>query len=163
VAIEFETRDAAFAPVRDAVVDATLTVPGGTSQTLVVRRDASRIGRWTGAAGLDQPGLYRIHVEARSGSTALGTADRWFHVGGDNREFADPRLNEGVLRRLATASGGRYVPSAEASSIVSWLEAAVPQNAEPERRDLWHEPWTYAIVIVLLTAEWVLRRRWGLR
>ncbi len=45
----------------------------------------------------------------------------------------------------------------------AWLEATVPQNAAPERRDLWNEPWAFALVIVLLSAEWILRRRWGLR
>jgi uncharacterized membrane protein len=163
VAIEFEARDAAFALVREAAIEATLIAPGGASHTLAVRRDAGSSGRWTAAAGLDQPGLYRVHAEAVRGTTALGTADRWFYVGGADREFADPRLNEGVLRRIATASGGRYVPAAEASRIVSWLESAVPQNAAPERRDLWHEPWAYVVVIMLLSSEWVLRRRWGLR
>ena len=32
-----------------------------------------------------------------------------------------------------------------------------------EPRDLWHQPWAIALVIVLLSAEWILRRRWGLR
>jgi hypothetical protein len=47
--------------------------------------------------------------------------------------------------------------------VVSLLQQAVPRNLEPERRDLWHEPWAFAIIIVLLSAEWGLRRRWGLR
>jgi hypothetical protein len=33
----------------------------------------------------------------------------------------------------------------------------------PEHRDLWHEPWTFALIVLLLSAEWILRRRWGLR
>jgi hypothetical protein len=39
----------------------------------------------------------------------------------------------------------------------------VPQNAAPERRDLWHQAWAFALVVALLSAEWTLRRRWGLR
>ena len=41
--------------------------------------------------------------------------------------------------------------------------ATLPQSAAPERRDLWHEPWAFALIIALLSAEWILRRRWGLR
>ena len=85
------------------------------------------------------------------------------NVGGSDREFADPRLNEGTLRRLTRESGGRYVRGADAADILADLQAAIPQQLEPERRDLWHEPWAFAIVIALLGAEWVLRRRWGLR
>jgi len=120
-------------------------------------------GRYTAALNLEQPGLYRVHAEARRGPASLGAADRWMYVGGADREFADPRLNEGFLRRVARNSGGRYVRAAEASKIPAWLQASVPQNAAPERRDLWHQPWAFAIVVALLSAEWILRRRWGLR
>ena len=84
-------------------------------------------------------------------------------VGGTDREFADPRLNEGFLRRVARGSGGRYVRPAEAGQIVSALRTTVPQDAPPERRDLWHTPWALTLVVALLSAEWILRRRWGLR
>jgi hypothetical protein len=36
-------------------------------------------------------------------------------------------------------------------------------HAQPERRDLWHQPWAIAFIILLLSAEWILRRLWGLR
>jgi hypothetical protein len=55
------------------------------------------------------------------------------------------------------------VRAAEASRVVAWLQSVTPQHAEPERRDLWHQPWAFAFVIALLSAEWILRRRWGLR
>ncbi|HWW87050.1 MAG TPA: hypothetical protein VNZ26_25815, partial [Vicinamibacterales bacterium] len=104
-----------------------------------------------------------IQGNARQGSTPLGSADRWMLVGGADREFAEPRLNEGFLRRVARASGGRYVRASEAARVPDWLKGVVPQNSPPEQRDLWHEPWAFAIIVVLLSMEWILRRRWGLR
>jgi uncharacterized membrane protein len=163
ISVDVEARDAAFAAVADATVDATLTEPGGETRAVKLRHADPASGRYTAALAPDQPGLYRIHAEARRGTTALGAADRWMYVGGSDREFADPRLNEGFLRRIARNSGGRYVRAAEAARVPAWLEATVPQNAAPERRDLWHEPWAFALVVLLLAAEWILRRRWGLR
>src|SRR6185503_10683232 len=163
VSLDVDARDASFAPVPDATVDVTLTAPGGESRTLKLRHADPAGGRYTAALALDQPGLYRIHAEARRGTSSLGASDRWMYVGGSDREFADPRLNEGFLRRIARNSGGRYVRAAEAGRVPAWLEATVPQNAAPEQRDLWHEPWAYALVVALLSAEWILRRRWGLR
>ncbi len=163
VPVDVDVRDKAFAPVGGAAVAATLTGPGGAASPLTVRQQASAPGRYRGAFRPDQPGLYRVHADAKQGGTAIGAADRWFYVGGADREFADPRLNEGFLRRVARASGGRYVLPADASHIADWLQSAEPQHAAPERRDLWHEPWAYAIVVSLLAAEWILRRRWGLR
>jgi uncharacterized membrane protein len=163
ISIEVTARDAAFAPVPDATVDATLTKPGGATETIKLRRVDATSGRFAAALGPEQAGLYRLHADARRGATPLGSADRWMYVGGADREFADPRLNEGFLRRVARNSGGRYVRAADASRVPGWLQAAVPQNAAPERRDLWHEPWAFALIIGLLSAEWILRRRWGLR
>jgi uncharacterized membrane protein len=163
IAVDVDARDASFAPVTDATIDATLTLPGGATQPIKLRHGDPSGGRYTAAIALEQPGLYRVHADARRGATALGAADRWMYVGGADREFADPRLNEGFLRRVARNSGGRYVRAAEAAKVPSWLQAAVPQNAAPERRDLWHEPWAFAVVILLLSTEWILRRRWGLR
>jgi hypothetical protein len=108
-------------------------------------------------------GVYRLHVEAARGTTTIGTADRTVYVGGHDREFADPRLNDGFLRRLARESGGRYVPASDAARIVPLIDDLAKQRMEPEQRDLWQRPWTFALVIALLCVEWTLRRRWGLR
>jgi hypothetical protein len=85
------------------------------------------------------------------------------YVGGADREFADPRLNEGFLRRIARTSGGRYVRASEAAQVASFLQATQPMAETPEYRDLGHEPWAFALIVLLLSAEWILRRRWGLR
>jgi hypothetical protein len=161
--IGVDARDGVFAPVADASVDATLTAPGGAVRAIKLRHADSTGGHYTASLALDQPGLYRIHADARRGAASIGAADRWMFVGGADREFADPRLNEGFLRRIARNSGGRYVRAAEASRVPAWLQATVPQHAAPERRDLWHEPWAFALIVALLSAEWILRRRWGLR
>jgi len=163
MSVDVDARDAMFAPVPDATVEATLAVPGGATQSLKLRHADATSGRFTAAIRPEQTGLYRIHAEARRGPVSLGTANRWMYVGGADREFADPRLNEGFLRRVARTSGGRYVRAAEASRVPTFLTSAIPQNAAPERRDLWHEPWAFAMIVILLSAEWILRRRWGLR
>ena len=162
--ITIDARDASFVPAPDAEVQATMTAPGGETAPLKLRRAES--GRFAAAIAPDRAGLYHVRAEARRGSGSrepLGSADRWFYVGGADREFTDPRLNEPFLRRIARSTGGDYVRAAEASRIVSRLQSAAPQDAAPERRDLWHEPWAYALIVAMLSAEWILRRRWGLR
>jgi uncharacterized membrane protein len=159
--VELDVRDRSFTPVADASVAATVTPPGGESRPLPLRPGGT--GKFVAAETLQTAGLYRVHAEAKRGAVSLGDADRWFYVGGSDREFADPRLNEGLLRRLARESGGKYVRAADVGQIISDLRSSAPQTAAPERRDLWHEPWAFALVIAILSAEWMLRRRWGLR
>lgn len=163
VTLGAEVRDAAFKAVADATVTTMLTTPGGGLQSLTTQRDASAVGRFSAAFRPEQPGLYRFRAEAQRGSTGLGSSERWFHVGGADREFADPRLNEGVLRRLAHASGGRYVEAGEAGQVVDLLASAAPAAALPEPHDVWHAPWAIGLLIALLSTEWILRRLWGLR
>ena len=138
-----------------------MTAPGGTTRPIPLRPGGN--GRFVAAETPQNAGLYLVHAEAKRGATVLGTADRWFYVGGSDREFADPRLNEGLLRRLARESGGKYLRASDSGQVVSDLRSSAPRAGEPERRDLWHEPWAFALVIALLSAEWMLRRRWGLR
>ncbi len=163
ISIDVDARDSSYAPVPDASVDVTLTAPGGEATPIKLRHADAASGRFTAALRPERAGLYRLHAEARRGSNPLGSADRWMYVGGADREFADPRLNEGFLRRIARTSGSRYVRAAEASRVASFLHATEPMNEAPEHRDLWHEPWAFASIVLLLSGEWILRRRWGLR
>ncbi len=163
LSIGVDVRDAAFTAVPNAQVTATLTAPGEQPASVTLTRESDRGARFVTAFRPERPGLYRIRVEARRDGTALGVDDRWFLVGGGDREFADPKLNEGVLRRLARASGGRYALADQAGDLASWLEASAPPPAEPVRRDLWDQPWAFALLVLLLSLEWMLRRQWGLR
>jgi uncharacterized membrane protein len=163
ISIDVDARDAAYAPVPDASVELTLTAPGGDTTPIKLRHADAAGGRFTAAVRPERAGLYRLHADARRGSSTLGSADHWMYVGGAEREFADPRLNEGFLRRIARTSGGRYVRASEAARVASFLQASQPMVETPEYRDLWHEPWAFALIVLLLSAEWILRRRWGLR
>ena len=77
--------------------------------------------------------------------------------------MTDPRLNEQLLRRVAAASGGRPVSEDEIAGLPDILKASLPAAALAVQRDLWNTGWSFAMILVLLGAEWVLRRRWGLR
>ena len=161
IAIQLEARNKEFVPVADPAVEATVTTPGSEPKPLAMR--ASGRGQVAATLVADVPGLYRVRADARQGTTLLGSADAWFYVGGGDPEFADPRLNEEVLRRLARASGGRYAPASDVDAVLSELSKTPASQLEPQRRDLWHTPWTLAIVLLALSTEWVLRRMWGMR
>ena len=161
--LSVDVRDDEFAAVADAQVQMRVTVPGGETRDLRVALADARAGRYSGEFVFDQPGIYRVAVEARRGTTVLGSSERWALVGGADTEMADPRLNEDVLRRVARASGGRYVPARDASEIPSLLESQAADPGTPRLQELWHQSWIFAAAIMLLGVEWFLRRHWGLR
>ncbi len=111
----------------------------------------------------DQPGVYKVSAEARRGATLLGSASAALLVGGADLEMTDPRLNLQVLQRIAIASGGRVISAGEGPALVEALRASVPAAQIAVTHDLWHTGWSFAAIVLLLGAEWILRRRWGLR
>ena len=121
-----------------------------------------REGRYAAAVRFDREGVYMIAADVRRGSQSLGTTRRSTLVGGADVELSEPRLNEAVLRRIAETSGGQYVAAADAGTLPGLLRTSEIGNPPTEMRDLWHNGWSLAAIVLLLAAEWVLRRRVGL-
>ncbi len=163
VEVVIDVRDAEFRGASGATVNATVTGPGGQAETLTLRADPATAGRFVAAFRPAQSGLYGLRAEAHAAGAALGAADRLLLVGGADRELADPRMNAGYLQRLARASGGELLTADQAASLPDRLQVVSTRTAPPVYEDLWHRPWTFALVALLLSAEWALRRRWGLR
>jgi hypothetical protein len=162
-AIGVDVRNEAFAPVGDAQVTLHVTLPGGASRDVHATLIDPQSGRYSAELRFDEPGIYRLTAAAQRGAAVSGGAERWILVGGADLEMADPRLNEHVLRRIATASGGSYLPAQQAAQLSALLASAAPEPSAPRLEELWHNVWIFAGVMMLLAAEWTLRRRWGLR
>ena len=164
LAIKVFARDAAFEPQANVTVNVNVTSPDGRSQSILAATDAAEEGpghylaNVTPAAG----GIFRVSADARRGSTPLGSSSMSVLVGGVDTEMADPRLNQQLLQRLAAASGGQTLADAQIDALPAILKGSVP-TALMTRRDLWHTGWSFAAILLLLAAEWILRRRWGLR
>ena len=77
--------------------------------------------------------------------------------------MTDPRLNTQLLQRIAVASGGRVVTENDLSLLADSLRAQLPSATMAATRDLWNSAWSFGAIVSLLSAEWLLRRQWGLR
>ncbi len=163
VPIDATVRDATYAPIPDAEVRVTVRGPDGAERTLpAAQAGARRGGRYSATVTAAQPGVFRIDVVASRGGERLSSAEQLVLAGGTDPELIDPGLNEPVLRRMAEASGGRYVPADEVETVAALLSDAMPPQGR-EMRDLWHNAWSFFGILTLLSVEWILRRRWGLR
>ncbi len=160
--IVLDARDAEFRGVSGSTVEATVTGPSGTVETLTFQQDTSAAGRFTALLTPAETGLFRVSAEARQGTSELGAADQWILVGAHDRELSDPRVNEPYLQRLARASGGALVRPENISTLQELLDASTETRARV-LEDLWQRPWVFALIVGLLAGEWTLRRRWGLR
>ena len=159
-------RDPSFTPMRDADVDVRVSGPDGGLHELrasLEDKDGGDSALFAAKFSPQQPGLYRVSVSARRGNADAGSATSAFLVGGADVEMADPRLNSALLQRIAAGTGGRLMPAGQIDALLTALRAATPAAALSVRHDLWHNAWSFLLITGLLTAEWLLRRRWGLR
>ena len=165
LALRISARSATFEPLADVSVDVRITTPDGRLQHLRAAGDSApdAIGRYVAQFQAEQPGVHRVVAEARRGTQPAATAATSFLVGGADIEMTDPRLNERLLQQLASASHGQMVEPGKAAALIDALRAGVPAAALAVRRDLWHTGWSFSAILLLLSAEWLLRRRSGLR
>ena len=163
VPMRVHVRNAAFDPETDATVDLRVTDPKGRTTEIRPERDPGEAGSFVASVPVDAPGVYRLRGEARRGAATLGVAEKGMLVGGADLEMTDPRLNTQVLERLALASGGRVVTPQDFAALLTALRARVPAARLAVTHDVWDTRWSFAALVLLLGAEWILRRRWGLR
>ena len=155
-------RDEDFRAIANAEVAVHITAPNGEKRALTAVLSNPQEGRYAVASRFDQPGVYRIEAIASRGSAKLGAASRPVLVGGVDLEMMQPRLNEAVLRRLSSETNGRYIPADQADELPSLIRESRVDAGTPEMRDLWHNGWSLAVIIMLLGVEWMMRRRAGL-
>jgi hypothetical protein len=70
--------------------------------------------------------------------------------------------NRALLEQLSAATGGRYWRADELGSLprdISYSEAGISLR---DSRPLWDMPAIYLLLLALLAAQWLLRRKWGI-
>jgi uncharacterized membrane protein len=161
-AIRIQVRNAAFDAQTDASVEVGVTDPAGTTRNVRAERDEAAEGSFVARLKVEAPGVYRLVANVRRGAESV-TAQSSMLVGGADIEMTDPRLNVPALERIALASGGRVFTAGDIGGVVDALRRRVPDARLAVTKDMWDTGWSLSLVMMLLGAEWILRRRWGLR
>ena len=160
--IDIVVADEVFAPVFDAAVRVRVTDPNGDAREVSATLVAGETGRYVATVDPVLRGVYQVRAVADRGAAELGRADAAVLVGGADLELTDPRRQDAVLRRIAEVSGGRFVDAVRIDELVDGLRANAT-TAPPTVHDLWDTLWGFLVVVGVLSAEWGLRRQWGLR
>jgi hypothetical protein len=109
------------------------------------------------------PGVYHIAVQAAaSDGEAGGRYELQFVVGRSDPEFDRLDPDEASLRALAGETNGRFCSVATAASLPDFLEQRRRRELRHREITLWNAPWFFAVLMAVLTTEWLLRKRRGL-
>jgi hypothetical protein len=114
-------------------------------------------GEWTA----EKPGSYLLEAAATRGGEEIGRDVMAFRREDGVAENFRAEQNRELLEKLADETGGRYYRPRDAAKLadeISYSEAGITTR---EARDLWDMPALFLALIALKSAEWLLRRRWG--
>ncbi|MEE8448552.1 MAG: glutamine amidotransferase [Thermodesulfobacteriota bacterium] len=139
-----------------------VTDPEGVRNPLDLR--PSGLGQYAARFTPDKEGIYSFKVELRAKGQLLEQAEAKQIISSASGEFVDPAPDPDLLSKLAQLSGGRFVDNSRQLGEIMKIDRQLPQTRliEQRRLPLWGTPFALAFVLVILSLEWFLRRRWGL-
>jgi len=108
------------------------------------------------------PGEYRAAVSTISSDGTGHEASTEFSVLTVSTEFLDISRDMDVLRHIARLSGGRAVERGEMSALATLLDLEPVVRERKTAIELRGSSLLLIVTLLLLTAEWVLRKLWGL-
>ena len=145
---------------------ATLARDGQKIATIALAADENSGGAFRGKTAPLTPGRYEVRVDAGSLVPTASDLPVEFYVqgkGGDAaHELAELTCNEELLKQMAQASGGEYFREEDVAKLIPKLAPLSTGRIEESETVLWQSWYWFIPIMVLLTAEWVLRKRVGL-
>jgi hypothetical protein len=109
-----------------------------------------------------EAGSYSVGVEPVSAEGELPlrvSFDVGFRAAG---ELAELSLNESLLKRVAEESGGKYLREEFGGELRELIFPLETGRVEETETVLWQSYWWFSAVLLLLSIEWILRKRLGL-
>ena len=112
---------------------------------------------------LADPGRYDVKLARKDGAPGEPVETAFLVVTAERPvELGDVVATRTTLDALARWTGGRVVGPAHAADLWNAFGEGRQTVAERRERPLWDTPWLYLLIVGLLTAEWILRKRGGL-
>ncbi len=123
--------------------------------------DAGRDGVYRLEFTPEHAGIYELSVEARSGNERA-TGKMQLPVGMVTPDHYRAEMREGILRRIADDTGGRFYRAHEVGALADEIPLSESGASVQERLPLWDMPVVFLLLIMLLGFEWPYRRWRGL-
>ena len=156
--------DGSMTPVSEATVDVTITDSTGTEYPHSMTPLGN--GRYDLSVGSLPEGTYQYEAVAQQSGRTLGQDQGQFSVGALRLEYQQTRANPVLMRQIAARSGGRAYSEDEIATLTDDLSASSTFSAttvtNTTEAELWRTSLLLAVILVLLAAEWTLRKRFGL-
>ena len=157
-----EVRDEDFELTFESTVRAEVKTPAGKIDTVRMEPDLKQKGAYFARYKLRDQGRYEVLAKNHAGGKLLDQDVTMFFCDQSQAEFRGYALNRDLLQRVADATGGRVLDPQKLDLFVKELRQATHQAEAYAAKCFWDSPYVYALILLLLAAEWFWRRRVGL-
>jgi hypothetical protein len=140
---------------------AELEIEGQPPDPLTFERSGEDPALLTATFPAERAGTYTLRITPATGVDAGATtrvSTTTFRVEPPRREVDEPSLNRPLLADLARMTGGRTFNVPELSQLDEAIPIREVTRTIEDRDELWDAPILSAIIILGLTAEWILRK-----
>jgi len=120
----------------------------------------------------DNPGVFRalVHIWAaghytfslRPGQLPVNSPTLQISAIAPQTEFVNPRADITAMARWAQAAHGQMLLPSAFSMAGRYIPDRSVENLLVNSHQIWNKPWALALLVGLLTVEWLMRKRAGL-
>jgi hypothetical protein len=159
VILNTQVYDGSFNPVNDALVRTEVLGPTGSFE---LESLLNAQGTYSSNYSAFAEGEYQIRSSAYKNDVLLGMDSTEIVVVPVNREFIYTNQNYRFLIQMSQKSGGKYYSEDNASDILNNIDLNKRRQRIEKSLELWHQIYTLILITLLLSLEWLIRKRTGL-
>ena len=159
IAMRIEVYDENLTPVSNSDVAIQLQRSGWRRE---YSAKAMGEGKYSMQLQPPQPGDYEATVIAKQGDRTIGSRDVLFSVGEYSAELSDLQAQPAVLHNLAQATGGVFTTPDSLNRLLKDIHGVATISKITREHELWNNKVVLALILLLLTTEWFIRKRKGM-
>jgi len=161
VAIYARLYSADFNPLKDATVEGGYTVKPtaeagaqpGLRQEVTLRAVPEQPGMYRGDFIALAPGVHQFSVKGDPGTVIE------FTVAEPAFELGESAMNEAVLKQMAEISGGGFFREETLAKLPDLIAAKTERVQSTVDAELWSSPVYFALLLLVASVEWYVRKK----
>ncbi|MBN2355800.1 hypothetical protein JXO59_06780, partial [candidate division KSB1 bacterium] len=151
--------DAQLNPIPDAELRLLLSRDGERQEIDMI---SASDGRYTATLQPLTAGDYTLSLNVLQDGKETGRTQMQFSVGEYNQELNEINMQESLLRELARVSGGRFATIDSVAEMLTSIRGKNKILISRRTIEVWNRACTMIAIIVLLAAEWFVRKKKGM-
>jgi len=161
MAVEIKALGPDFEPDPSAEISVVVKQPDGQASPVPLQIDFERSGHFTGVLPGLADGAYTATATLTDGKTTL-IDETAIVIDTAGAEYRMPGGDRALLARIAEETGGEVIPAGDLDAFVETAPRRDAPVMTTVSLSLWHQAWIFLLALLLLAAEWFIRRRHGM-